>query len=176
MQGDVMQWNKLGKGARMPPKIPVSRKTVDLSSFPDLVVIYLGMRARSLRGLLTVLRFGPRISQSVAAKPEGLLLHEQLHFSLFSLHVGIRQYWRDFDSLEAWARSVPHQKWWQDFMRDPGGTGFWHETYFMRGGAEAVFDDIEPAICFARFAPELPAEGAMFSARQRLRQKEGGAR
>ena len=61
-------------------------------------------------------------------------------------------------------------------MRDPGGTGFWHETYFMRGGAEAVFDDIEPAIGFARFAPELPAEGAMFSARQRLRQKEGGAR
>ena len=76
----------------MPPKTPVSRKTVDLSSFPDLVVIYLGMRARSLRGLLTVLRFGPRISQAVAAKPEGLLLHEQLLFSLFPLHVGMRQY------------------------------------------------------------------------------------
>jgi hypothetical protein len=160
----------------MPPKFPVSRKTVDLGAFPDLVVIYLGMKARSLRGLLTVLRFGPRISQSVAAAPEGLLLHEQLLYSLFPLHEGMRQYWRNFDSLEAWARSVPHQKWWQDFMRDPGGTGFWHETYFMRGGAEAVFDDIEPAVGLARFAPVLPAEGAMFSARQRVRHKEGGAK
>ena len=28
----------------------VQRTTVDLSKFPDLVVIYLGMRVRSLRG------------------------------------------------------------------------------------------------------------------------------
>jgi hypothetical protein len=61
-------------------------------------------------------------------------------------------------------------------MRDPGGTGFWHETYFARGGMEAIFDDMEPAVGFARFPPVLPAEGAMFSARQRLRQKESGAR
>src|SRR5260370_41017309 len=159
----------------MPPKVRVSRKTVDLTTFPDLVVIYLGMKVRALRGLLTVLRFGPRTSRAVAAKPDGLLLHEPMLFSLFPLHVGMRQYWRDFDSLEAWARTVPHQKWWQAFIRDPGGTGFWHETYFVRGGAEAIFDDMEPAVGLARFAPVLPAEGAMFSARQRLRQKEGGA-
>jgi hypothetical protein len=160
----------------MPPKVRVSRKTVDLTTFPDLVVIYLGMKVRALRGLLTVLRFGARISQAVAAKPDGLLLHEPMLFSLFPLHVGMRQYWRDFDSLEAWARTVPHQKWWQDFIRDPGGTGFWHETYFVRGGMEAIFDDMEPAVGFARFAPVLPAEGAMFNARQRLRQKESGAK
>jgi len=156
----------------MPSKVPLSRKTVDLGVFPDLVVIYLGMRVRSPRGILTVLRFGPRISRAVAAKPEGLLLHEPLFFSLFPLHVAMRQYWRDFDSLEAWARSLPHQKWWQEFVRDPGGTGFWHETYFLRGGIEAIFDDVEPAVGLARFAPVLPAEGAMFSARQRLRLKQ----
>jgi hypothetical protein len=156
----------------MPSKVPVSRKTVDLGVFPDLVLIYLGMKVRSPRGILTVLRFGPRISRAVAAKPEGLLLHEPLFFSLFPLHVAMRQYWRDFDSLEAWARNLPHQKWWQEFVSDPGGTGFWHETYFLRGGIEAIFDDVEPAVGLARFAPVLPAEGAMFSARQRLRLKQ----
>jgi hypothetical protein len=115
----------------------VNRVTVDLVDYPDLVVIYLGMRVNSPRGLKTVLQFGPRISSAVAEKPEGLLLHENLLFSLFPLHVGMRQYWRDFDALEAWARSMPHQKWWQDFVRDSGGTAFWHETYFLRRGIRA---------------------------------------
>jgi hypothetical protein len=62
----------------------VDRQTVDLSAYPELVVIYLGMR----------------------------------------------QYWRDFEALERWARSEPHRLWWKQFLRDSGGTGFWHETYF----------------------------------------------
>jgi hypothetical protein len=156
----------------MQSKINITRQTVDLSNFPDLVVLYLGMKVRSPRGLLTVLSFGPRISAAVAQKPAGLLLHESLYFSIFPLHIGMRQYWRDFDSLETWARALPHQKWWQDFVRDSGGTGFWHEAYFIRGGMEAIYDDIDARIGFARFAPVQPAEGAMFSARQRLRQQE----
>jgi hypothetical protein len=35
----------------------VERKTVDLSTFPDLVVIYLGMRVNALTGVKTL--FGP---------------------------------------------------------------------------------------------------------------------
>jgi fumigallin biosynthesis monooxygenase-like protein len=147
--------------------VKVNRVTVDLAEYPDLVVIYLGMRVNSPRGLKTVLKFGPRISSAVAEKPEGLLLHENLFFSLFPLHVGMRQYWRDFDALEAWARSMPHQKWWQDFVRDSGGTGFWHETYFLRGGMEAIYDDVPAPVGLMRFAPHRPARGAMFSARKR---------
>src|SRR5437667_9335485 len=64
----------------------VNRQTVDLSKYPDLVVIYLGMRMNMLRGLKTMIGFGPRIQQSVDAKPEGLLLHENLLFSLFPPH------------------------------------------------------------------------------------------
>jgi hypothetical protein len=156
----------------MQSKVNITRQTVDLSNFPDLVVLYLGMKVRSPRGLLTVLSFGPRISAAVAQKPAGLLLHESLYFSIFPLHIGMRQYWRDFDSLETWARALPHQKWWQDFVRDSGGTGFWHEAYFIRGGMEAIYDDIDARIGFAGFAPVQPAEGAMFSARQRLRKQE----
>lgn len=146
----------------------VNRVSVDLSSFPNLVVIYLGMRVNTLRGLRTLLDFGSRIRAAVEAKPDGLLLHENFFFSLFPPHAGMRQYWRDFESLEAWARSLPHQRWWQEFLRDPGGTSFWHETYFLRGGMEAIYEDIRAPVGLLQFAPARPARGPMFGARQRL--------
>jgi hypothetical protein len=146
----------------------VNRQTVDLSAYPDLMVIYLGMRVNSLRGLKTLIRLGRGIQAAVAAKPDGMLLHENLMFSLWPLHVGMREYWRDFESLETWARStMPHQQWWKDFLRDPGGTGFWHETYFRKGGFEAIYDDIPTPIGMMRFAPPRAAKGPMFSARER---------
>ena len=146
---------------------PVDRRTVDLSEYPDLVVIYLGMQVRTLAGLRRLISLGPQIKKSVAVQPDGLLLHEDMLFSLLPLHVGMRQYWRDFDTLERWSRSLPHQGWWQEFVRDSGGTGFWHETYFMRGGMEAIYDDLPGPVGFAKFAPVRRAEGAMFSARRR---------
>ena len=149
-------------------KPQVNRRTVDLSAYPDLVVIYLGMRVNAITGLKTLIGFGPRISKSVDAQPDGLLLHENFLFSLFPAHAGMRQYWRDFDSLEQWTRSEPHRQWWQAFLRDSGGTGFWHEAYFIRGGMEAVYIDIEVPLGFSVFAPVVPARGGMFSARRRL--------
>ena len=149
----------------MPSK--VVRRTVDLAAYPDLVVIYLGMRVNRLAGLKTLLGFGPQIAKSVDARPDGLLLHENLLFSMFPPHAGMRQYWRDFDSLERWARSDPHRQWWQRFLCDSGGTGFWHETYSMRGGMEAVYDDMVAATGFLAFAPVRLARGPLFSARTR---------
>jgi hypothetical protein len=156
----------------MTPK--VDRRTVDLSGYPDLVVIYLGMRVNRLYGLKTLFGFGPQIAKSVAASPEGLLLHENFVFSLFPPHGGMRQYWKDFESLERWARSEPHRNWWRQFLHDSGGTGFWHEAYFMRGGMEAVYDDMVASTGFLQFAPIRPARGAMFSARARAA-REGAA-
>jgi len=66
----------------------VERQTVDLSAFPDLIVIYLGMRVNALTGIKTLLGFGPKISDSVAAQPAGLLLHETIIYSLFPPHIG----------------------------------------------------------------------------------------
>jgi Monooxygenase af470-like len=143
------------------------RRTVDLSAYPDLVVIYLGQRVNSIKGLRTMLELGPAIKKAVDAEPEGLLLHETITWGLFPPHLGMRQYWRDFDSLERWARSLPHQEWWKNFLRDPGGTGFWHEAYFRRGGMEAIYDTMPKPLGFSAFAPVEPARGRLFSARSR---------
>lgn len=145
----------------------VDRRTVDLSQYPNLVVIYLGMRVNRLTGLKTLLGFGPRISKSVTAQPDGLLLHENFLFSLFPMHAGMRQYWRNMESLLAWTRSEPHSRWWKNFLKDSGGTGFWHETYLMKGGMEAIYDDVAKPIGFMRFAPVNQARGAMFGAAHR---------
>jgi len=152
----------------------VQRRTVDLSAYPDLVVVYLGMRVNVITGLRTLFGVGPKLDAALAAQPDGLLLHEGLLFSLFPPHVGFRQYWRDFEALETWARSEPHRLWWRDFLRDSGGTGFWHESYFMRGGMEAVYDDLGADIGFLRFAPIVDARGSMFSSRSRARREGAG--
>jgi hypothetical protein len=153
---------------------PVTRRTVDLSQYPDLVVIYLGMRVNRLTGLKTLFGFGPQISKSVAAQPDGLLLHENFLFSFFPVHAGMRQYWRDMESLLSWTRSEPHRLWWRNFLRDSGGTGFWHETYMMRGGMEAIYDDVDDPIGFMRFAPLKPARGPMFGAAHRAARPDSG--
>jgi hypothetical protein len=145
----------------------VERQTVDLSAYPDLVVIYLGMRVNAWVGLKTLIGFGPKITNAVNQKPNGLMSHETFILSLVPPHFGMRQYWRDFDALEAWTRSPPHREWWRNFLRSSGGTGFWHEAYFMRGGMEAVYDDVPVRLGFGRCAPLVPARGPMFSARTR---------
>jgi hypothetical protein len=145
------------------------RTTADLSNYPDLVVIYLGMRVRRVRGLATLLGFGPKIRASWKAEPDGLLLHEDVIWSLVPPNVGMRQYWRDLDSLERWARSEPHKAWWQKFLRDTGGTEFWHEAYTNNGPIESVYDDVRKPIGLGRFAPLVQARGPAFSLRGRVR-------
>jgi len=144
-----------------------NRTTVDLSAYPDLVVIYLGMRVEEPRGLATIETLGPQIQAAVDEAPDGLLLHERLMFGEEPLHVGMRQYWRDLASLEAWSLELPHKDWWSTYLRDRGGTSFWHETYFRRGGFETMFVDGDETVGLSRVAPAVRAEGPMFSARQR---------
>jgi hypothetical protein len=150
----------------MPPPL---RHTVDLSAYPDLVVIYLGMQPTSLHGARTLRGLAKEIRASVMAQPDGLLLHENLHYSLWPIHRGMRQVWRDLDSLERWTRSMPHRTWWNRFLRDPSGTIFWHEAYFMRGGIDAVYVHMPTSEPYGlmKCTPVIPATGAMFGTRGR---------
>jgi hypothetical protein len=74
----------------------------------------------------------------------------------------------DFESLERWTRSDPHRTWWKNFLRDSEGTGFWHETYRMQGGIDAIYDDVPKPVGMFAFAPVTKARGGMFSARRRI--------
>lgn len=59
-------------------------------------------------------------------------------------------------------------RWWKRYAKNSGGTGFWHEAYFMRGGMEGIYHAIDKPIGMMNFAEVVPASGAMFSARKRL--------
>jgi hypothetical protein len=141
------------------------RRSVDLSAYPDLVVIYLGMQVRTLRGLWTLLRMGGPLGEVRRNPPDGLLGHEGMLFS--PIHFGFRQYWRDLESLERFTKTDPHKTWWGKFLRDNGGTGLWHETYRRQGGMEAIYLGMPP-IGFAKFAPDRTPQGPFMTAWGRL--------
>jgi hypothetical protein len=56
----------------------------------------------------------------------------------------------------------------KDFLKDPKGTGFWHETYTANGRIEAIYDNVNIRPGLAAFADVTPARGPMFGARTRL--------
>lgn len=144
--------------------------TPDFSAYPDLVVIMLGMRVRTLYGIRTLLGLKRPIETAAADRPDGLLHAENnIAFSLMPMHIGMRWYWRDLDSLRRWTRSEPHRTWWTRFMKDSGGTGLWHETYHMRGGMEAIYGDMTAPAGFSAFLPMLPARGSLVSRHEHWR-------
>ena len=151
----------------------VERRTVNLSAYPDLVVIYLGMRVNRIAGIKTLLGFGPKISSSAAAQPDGLLRHETFIYSLFPMHVGMRQYWRDANSLLEWTRSDPHRPWWQSLLKDSGGTGFWSRNVFSAWGHRGCLRRRTGNIGLMAFAPVVPARGPMFGAAARAEKEFG---
>jgi hypothetical protein len=145
-----------------------ARCAADLTGQPNLVVIYLGMRVYTPLGLSTALALRREMRKAVNAKPAGLLFHESFYFSLLPLHIGLRQYWRDFASLESWTRTFPHQAWWKHYRQNPGGTGFWHETYRLEGGIEGIYDFMREPTGLLHCVPAVPPIGRMSSARERL--------
>ena len=56
------------------------------------------------------------MKKALTPTPDGLLLHENITWSLLPPHAGFRQYWRDFDSLERWADRTSESL--QPAMRD----------------------------------------------------------
>ena len=153
----------------------VERRTVNLSAYPDLVVIYLGMRVNRIAGIKTLLGFGPKISSSAAAQPDGLLRHETIIYSLFPMHVGMRQYWRDANSLLEWTRSDPHRQWWQSFLERLRRNRVLARNVFSTRGHRGCLRRCIGKIGLMAFAPVVPARGPMFGAAARA-EKEFGER
>lgn len=148
------------------------RESVDLTAYPDLVVVLLGFKVRGLRGLGAMLRIGRGLTGLRRDPPEGLLLDEGFLFGWN--HIGIRQYWRDFESLERFTRDPLHAGWWREFLRDTRGCGFWHETYSARRGMEAIYIDMPERMGMGRFAPMRRPVGPFLTSRDRLQAASAG--
>lgn len=143
------------------------RETVNLDDYPDLAMVLLGFKVRRIGALPALLRIGRGLSEVHRNPPDGLLRDERMLFGWN--HVGIRQYWRDFDSLERFTRDPIHSGWWREFLRDRHGCGFWHETYSASRGIEAIYVDMPERVGLGSFAPIRHPVGPFLSSRERLR-------
>jgi len=90
--------------------------------------------------------------------------------------IGLLQYWRSFEQLEAYAGSANDRHWpaWVAFNkrvgRSRGDVGIWHETYLVRAGEyETVYSGM-PDHGLGLAGRLVPAAGARETARGRLSQ------
>jgi hypothetical protein len=137
----------------------------------DFVVFLIGARLNRFRALNRMRRIGKQMQlmqKTLREHPELGCLHTESWVGRTTLSV---QYWRDFDSLERFARSpdLPHLEPWREFnrlVRDSGDIGIWHETYLVPAGSyEAVYGNM-PRFGLAVAADHHPADKRSTAARR----------
>ena len=149
------------------------RKTAKFSG--PLVVFVIGMRINHFHKIakwLPVTKAMPRMLQELARDPDsGFLGSENMIAGL--RQVCMLQYWRDFDSLEAYARSRDREHWpaWVEFNKRVGGdgtVGIYHETYAVDAGRyETIYGNM-PAWGLGKVAGLCDATAKRNEARARM--------
>ena len=140
-----------------------------------LTVFIIGMRINRFHRVdkwLAVARAMKPMIAELSAKPEsGFLGSERMLCGLRTLIYV--QYWRDFDSLEAYARDRNQSHWpaWAAFYRHSNkgeAVGIFHETYCLhQGGYETVYGNM-PLFGLGKVAGVISAPGARNKARDRM--------
>ncbi len=114
----------------------------------EFVVFLIGMRLNrplKVRRWWPVFSAMPKMLRVLDQHPELGCLGYQSWFGRTTLMV---QYWRDFDSLDRFAKDkdLPHLEPWRQFnrlIRTSGDVGIWHETYRVEAGAyEAIYGNM----------------------------------
>lgn len=150
------------------------RMTADFDS--SLVVFVIGMRINHFRKpgkWLPVLRaMGPMIEELARNPQSGFLGTETMLRNLRT--VVLLQYWRDFDSLEAYARDRDQKHWpaWVSFNKavgNDGTVGIFHETYAVSAGAHETIYANMPPFGLGKVAGLIPATGKRNKARSRMK-------
>lgn len=138
------------------------------------VVFIIGMRINRFwavhKWLPVASAMGPMLSR--------LYRHPEKGFLDGMLTLGDRgpvmiQYWRSFEDLERFARSVddPHLGAWKRFNHAVGGdgsVGIWHETYLVNPGEFETLYGNMPRMGLAKAMEHIPAAGRRHTARKRL--------
>ena len=147
------------------------------ASFDEPVVVFIiGMRINAFlkvgKWLPVVRSMGPMIAE-LSARPESGFLRAEFMLRNPRM-VAVLQYWRDFDSLEAYARDRDQKHWpaWTAFNKAvgaDGSVGIFHETFCVpRGGYESIYANMVP-FGLGAVAGVVPATGSRNEARSRMR-------
>jgi hypothetical protein len=141
-----------------------------------VVVFVIGMRINRFwrfgKWLPVARAMGPMIEELAANPESGFLGFERLFASLRT--IVLIQYWRDFDSLEAYARDRDARHWpaWTAFNKavgNNGTVGIFHETYCVpAGGYETIYGNMPPW-GLGKAKGTLAATGSRNEARSRMR-------
>ena len=152
-------------------KIHPGRYSADIDG--DFVIFLIGMRINhplKVKQWLPVAVAMPKMLRVIDQHPELGCLGYQQYVGRTTLMV---QYWRDFDSLDRFARDteLPHLEPWRRFnraVRDSGDVGVWHETYQVRAGDyEAIYANMPP-FGLAKAAAHIPASRKARTAAARI--------
>jgi hypothetical protein len=139
--------------------VHTGRWTADVEG--DFVVFLIGMRFNNLlkpKAWLPVATAMPRMLKELDRHPELGCLGYHQWVGRTTMMV---QYWRDFDSLNRFARAddLPHLPAWRKFnrlVRDSPHVGIWHETYQVRAGEYEVIYGNMPAFGLAKATTHVP--------------------
>ncbi|HEY3883191.1 MAG TPA: DUF4188 domain-containing protein [Trebonia sp.] len=147
------------------------RFTADIEG--DFVVFLIGMRFNHplrVHKWWPVFTAMPTMIRALHQHPELGCLGTQNWIGRTTL---LLQYWRDFDSLNQFARDkdLPHLDPWRRFnraVRDSGDVGIWHETFRVRAGEyEAIYGNM-PVFGLAAASRSLPVGRKAESAAARI--------
>ena len=147
-------------------------------SIAELALARIGLIARrwSARGAVRSLAKAAERAATEAKVAGAGLLHAE-RFAAGTGHVVLLQYWRDYESMEAWTRRPPHSEWWRsavDRMRRKGDLGVYHESFLVpRANVESIYLD-SPPVGLMAFGDLDDANGPRTAARDRLGRRGGG--
>lgn len=141
-----------------------------------LVVFVIGMRINHFHKVgkwwPVINAMGPMIAELSRDPGRGFLGTETMLRSLRT--IVLLQYWRDFDSLEAYARARDQKHWpaWTAFNKavgNDGTVGIFHETYVVpEHGSETIYGNMVP-FGLGKVSGVVPATGSRNEARSRMR-------
>jgi hypothetical protein len=144
------------------------------------VVFLIGMRVNRLWALHQwpqVAAAMPPMIKELKRDPGLGLLSAQ--FFMHWRGVGVIQYWRSFEQLQAYAhaRNTLHLPAWAEFNRrigNNGSVGIWHETYTVSPGQyESIYVNM-PRFGLGGAVQHIPATGRMEDARSRIGREQAG--
>ena len=113
----------------------------------------------------------PMIAELSANPASGFLGAEPMLRNLRT--IALLQYWRDFDSLETYARDRDRRHWpaWTAFNKavgSDGSVGIFHETYCVDGGRHETIYANMPPFGLGMVTGTTPATGSRNAARSRM--------